>query len=113
MGAMTDTLLTSQLMTPLYASTAMRAIMNDRARLQRMLDFEAALARAEAAVGVIGATAAVVIGDGCDAAHYDIAALVEAQIGGKLAQLGQRLVNGAAKKLADDFFVRFAAAVKN
>ncbi len=37
---------------------------------------------------------------------------VEAQIGGKLAQLGQRLVNGAAKKLADDFFVRFANAVK-
>ena len=29
---------------------------------------------------------------------------VEAQIGGKLAQLGQRLVNGAAKKVADDFF---------
>jgi carbon monoxide dehydrogenase subunit G len=38
---------------------------------------------------------------------------VEAQIGGKLAQLGQRLVNGAAKKLADDFFAKFAAAVKN
>ena len=37
---------------------------------------------------------------------------VEAQIGGKLAQLGQRLVDGAAKKMADDFFVRFAAAVK-
>ena len=37
---------------------------------------------------------------------------VEAQIGGKLAQLGQRLVNGAAKKLADDFFKRFADAVK-
>ena len=37
---------------------------------------------------------------------------VEAQIGGKLAQLGQRLVNGAAKKMADDFFMRFAAAVK-
>ena len=37
---------------------------------------------------------------------------VEAQIGGKLAQLGQRLVNGAAKKLADDFFAKFAAAVK-
>ena len=41
--------------------------------------------------------------------HYE----VDAQIGGKLAQLGQRLVNGAAKKLADDFFVRFAAAVKS
>jgi carbon monoxide dehydrogenase subunit G len=36
---------------------------------------------------------------------------VEAQIGGKLAQLGQRLVNGAAKKFADDFFSNFAKAV--
>ena len=36
---------------------------------------------------------------------------VDAQIGGKLAQLGQRLVNGAAKKVADDFFQNFAAAV--
>lgn len=36
---------------------------------------------------------------------------VEAQIGGKLAQLGQRLVNGAAKKVADEFFVNFAKAV--
>jgi len=36
---------------------------------------------------------------------------VEAQIGGKLAQLGQRLVNGAAKKIADDFFQKFAASV--
>ena len=38
---------------------------------------------------------------------------VEAQIGGKLAKLGQRLINGVAKKLADDFFVKFAAAVKS
>jgi uncharacterized protein len=36
---------------------------------------------------------------------------VESQIGGKLAQLGQRLVQGTAKKLADDFFNKFAAAV--
>src|ERR1700728_863299 len=36
---------------------------------------------------------------------------VEAQIGGKLAQLGQRLVNGAAKKVADDFFQNFVKAV--
>lgn len=36
---------------------------------------------------------------------------VDAQIGGKLAQLGQRLVNGAAKKLADQFFAKFAQAV--
>ena len=37
---------------------------------------------------------------------------VEAQIGGKLAQLGQRLVNGAAKKVADDFFQNFVKAVE-
>jgi uncharacterized protein len=36
---------------------------------------------------------------------------VEAQIGGKLAQLGQRLIAGAAKKMADDFFVKFAQSV--
>jgi uncharacterized protein len=35
----------------------------------------------------------------------------QAQIGGKLAQIGQRLIDGAAKQVADDFFVRFAAAV--
>ncbi len=32
---------------------------------------------------------------------------VDAQIGGKLAQIGQRLVNGAAKKTADEFFENF------
>ena len=36
---------------------------------------------------------------------------VESQIGGKLAQLGQRLINSAAKKTADDFFERFRDAV--
>jgi len=35
---------------------------------------------------------------------------VDAQIGGKLAQLGQRLVNSVAKKMADQFFERFAEA---
>ena len=38
---------------------------------------------------------------------------VEAQIGGKLAQLGQLLINGSAKKLADEFFANFAEAVKD
>jgi carbon monoxide dehydrogenase subunit G len=37
---------------------------------------------------------------------------VDAQIGGKLAQLGQRLINGSAKKLADEFFNNFAKAVQ-
>lgn len=33
---------------------------------------------------------------------------VDAQTGGKLAQLGQRLINGTAKKLADEFFANFS-----
>ncbi len=37
---------------------------------------------------------------------------VEANIGGKLAQLGSRLINSVAKKLADQFFAKFAEAVK-
>ncbi len=36
---------------------------------------------------------------------------VQAQVGGKLAQIGSRLVDGTARKLADQFFDRFAAAV--
>lgn len=34
---------------------------------------------------------------------------VQAQVGGKIAQLGQRLIDGAAKSMADDFFKRFDA----
>ena len=55
-----------------------------------------------------GATVRLTDGaDGGTTLRYD----VEAQIGGKLAQLGQRLVNGTAKKLADQFFEKFGAAV--
>jgi carbon monoxide dehydrogenase subunit G len=37
---------------------------------------------------------------------------VHAQIGGKLAQIGSRLVDGAARKMADEFFTAFAATVE-
>lgn len=36
---------------------------------------------------------------------------VKAQVGGKIAQLGARLIDGVAKKMADDFFARFTAHV--
>src|SRR5246127_27201 len=55
-----------------------------------------------------GATVALAEKDGGTLLTYD----VEAQIGGKLAQLGQRLINGAAKKLADEFFANFSKAVQ-
>jgi hypothetical protein len=55
-----------------------------------------------------GATVKLADKDGGTLLSYD----VEAQIGGKLAQLGQRLINGSAKKLADEFFSNFAKAVQ-
>jgi uncharacterized protein len=41
----------------------------------------------------------------------DLSYEVEASVGGKIAQIGQRFIDQAAKKLADDFFGRFASAV--
>lgn len=40
--------------------------------------------------------------DGCELAYT-----VNASVGGKIAQLGQRLVDGTAKSLAEEFFKRF------
>lgn len=37
---------------------------------------------------------------------------VEAKVGGKLAQLGSRLIDGFAKKMADEFFSRFQTALE-
>jgi len=36
---------------------------------------------------------------------------VQAQVGGKLAQVGSRLIDGVARKMANDFFGHFAEAV--
>ncbi len=38
--------------------------------------------------------------------------VVEASVGGKIAQLGSRIIDGFAKKMADDFFTRFQDAVE-
>jgi uncharacterized protein len=38
--------------------------------------------------------------------------VVKASVGGKLAQLGSRIIDGFAKKLADEFFTRFQEAVE-
>jgi 3-carboxy-cis,cis-muconate cycloisomerase len=75
---MTDFLAGSDLYGPLFAAANMRAALADAARVQRMLDTEAALARAEAAVGVIPSRAAAVIGAACRAERYDVTALGEA-----------------------------------
>jgi uncharacterized protein len=41
--------------------------------------------------------------------HYE----VDSQIGGKLAQLGGRLIDSTAKKLTNDFFSKFVALVSD
>ena len=42
-----------------------------------------------------------------NAAGCELAYTVQASVGGKVAQLGQRLIDGAAKSMAEDFFKRF------
>jgi carbon monoxide dehydrogenase subunit G len=37
----------------------------------------------------------------------------DAQVGGKIAQIGARLIDGTAKKLADEFFSKFSEVVGN
>ncbi|WP_441230134.1 3-carboxy-cis,cis-muconate cycloisomerase [Tardiphaga sp. 215_C5_N2_1] len=68
----------SPLLAPLLSSPAMRAVCDDTTHLQHMLDFEAALARAEAAVGVIPASAVTAIEAACKADQFDLAALADA-----------------------------------
>ena len=41
----------------------------------------------------------------------DLAYACTAQVGGKLAQVGARLIDGVAKKMADDFFRTFKAKI--
>src|SRR3984885_4934812 len=68
----------SPLLAPMLSSAAMRAVCDDATYLQHMLDFEAALARAEAATGVIPASAAGPIAAACNAGAFDLAALAQA-----------------------------------
>jgi 3-carboxy-cis,cis-muconate cycloisomerase len=68
----------SPLLAPMFSSAAMRTICDDATFLQHMLDFEAALARAEAAVGVIPPNAASVIAGACRADSFDHAMLSDA-----------------------------------
>ncbi len=62
----------------LYGTDAMRAAMGEHAFLQRMLDVEAALARAQARLGIIPAEAAPVITAAADASRLDLAAMAAA-----------------------------------
>ncbi|HCN89226.1 MAG TPA: hypothetical protein DIT28_08620, partial [Oxalobacteraceae bacterium] len=63
---------------PMFSSDAMRAVFSDHSCVQRMLDVEAALARAEGQHGVIPAAAVAPIVAACDAARIDLRSLAQA-----------------------------------
>ena len=68
----------NQLFDAYFTARDMREVFCDQGRVQAMLDFEAALARAEARVGLIPSSAVAPIAAACDAGLYDFAALGEA-----------------------------------
>ena len=67
---------------PLFSTESMARVFSDRALIQAMLDVEAALARAEAACGVIPGEAADAIQAACKAELFDPGALGRAAVGG-------------------------------
>ncbi|RRV38306.1 3-carboxy-cis,cis-muconate cycloisomerase [Pseudomonas sp. o96-267] len=70
--------MSNQLFDAYFTAPAMRAIFCDAGRVQGMLDFEAALARAEARVGLIPSEAVAPIAAACKAELYDYPALAQA-----------------------------------
>lgn len=64
-----------RLLDPLFGTGAVDAVFADQARLQGMLDFEAALARAEGRLGLIPERAVAVIEAACDARRFDLEVL--------------------------------------
>ena len=70
--------MSNQLFDAYFTAPAMREVFSDRRRLQGMLDFEAALARAEASVGLVPHSAVAAIEAACQAERYDVGALANA-----------------------------------
>ena len=93
----------SPLLAPMLSSAAMRTVCDDVTCLQNMLDFEAALARAEAALGVIPQSAAGPIAAACKAESFDLGALADASTrSGNLAiPLVKALTSNVARTDAD------------
>jgi len=92
-----------RLFDPLFTTETMRGIFSDHGRLQAMLDFEAALARAEARAGLVPAAAAAAIGAQCRAELFDVDALaaVAAQAGNSAIPLVRQLTRLVAARDAE------------
>src|SRR5271165_6701381 len=83
---MTNPVSPSSPLMPMISSAGMRDVLHERARLQRLLDFEVTLARAEAALGIVPALAVDQIAKAARAELYDLATLgQEAVVAGNIA----------------------------
>jgi 3-carboxy-cis,cis-muconate cycloisomerase len=72
---------------PYFATDEIGSIFSDRATLQFLLDFEAALARGEAGAGLIPTEAAIAIATACRAELYDPASIAKAAAKGGSAAI--------------------------
>lgn len=92
-----------ELLTPLLRSSAVSACFSDTATVQGMLDFEAALATAQAGLGIIPAEAAQHINDACHSDLFDQLDLAQAAaLAGNLAiPLVKQLTHRVAQQNAE------------
>jgi 3-carboxy-cis,cis-muconate cycloisomerase len=97
------------LVDPLFSSAAVDAAVSDVAWLQAMLDFEAALAQAEAEAGLIPAAAAAEIAAACLAEFFDAAEIGRRSVesGNPAAPLVRELTDRVSSETKE--FVHFGA----
>jgi len=91
---MSSTILDSAVFRDIFTTAKMRAVWSDENRVQKYLDFEAALARAQARLGIIPKNAATEIVKHCHAEQIDMAKLKEVteRIGYPVLPVVQQLV---------------------
>src|SRR5271169_18247 len=91
---MPSTILDSAVFRDIFTTPAMRGVWSDETRVQKYLDFEAALARAQGNLGIIPKNAAAEIVRHCNAGKIDMAKLKEAteRIGYPVLPVVQQLV---------------------
>ena len=91
---MPSTILDSAVFRDIFTTPAMRNVWSDENRVQKYLDFEAALARAQARLGIIPKNAAAEIVRHCEAKQIDMVKLKEAteKIGYPVLPVVQQLV---------------------
>src|SRR6202142_3231786 len=91
---MPSTILDSAVFRDIFTTPAMREVWSDENRVQKYLDFEAALARAQGKLGIIPKNAAAEIVRHCSADKIDMAKLKEAteRIGYPVLPVVQQLV---------------------